>query len=96
MESPTDGESLAEPVVFLPNVLSDVTSRDSESSGLYSVMVRTPTNIMAAARITPRTIHVIFRIFLLLSCWIFPVLYLFSPSKWLVGLTCKVYQTRCM
>ena len=32
--------------------------------------------------------------FLLLSCWIFPVLYLFSPSKWLVGLTCKVYQTR--
>ena len=76
MESPTDGESLAESVAFLPNVLPDVTSRDSESSGLYSVIVRTPTNIMAAARITPRTIQVIFRIFfaiimLDISCSIF-------------------------
>ena len=76
MESPTDGESLAEPVAFLPNVLPDVTSRDSESSGLYSVMVRTHTNIMVATRITPRTIQVIFRIFfaiimLDISCSIF-------------------------
>lgn len=76
MESPTDGESLAESVAFLPNVLPDVTSRDSESPGLYSVKVRTPTNIMAVARITPRTIQVIFRIFfaiimLDISCSIF-------------------------
>ena len=63
MESPTDGESMSEPVVFLPNVLPDTISRDSESAGLYSVTVSNPTNIMAIASIAPRTVHVIFIIF---------------------------------